>query len=99
MIHDILRENSRTSLNTVLLKVKAVHSFQMLRPPSPSITFYIPKTRILIQCCGDLKTGTENLLDIAWKQNLLFGFPNSIKSYFVDWYLYTHKSLRFEILS
>jgi hypothetical protein len=26
------------------------------------------------------------------------GFPNLIKNYFVDWYLYTNKCLRFEIL-
>jgi len=39
MIHDILKENSRTSLNTVLLKVKAVHTFQMLRTVLPSSHF------------------------------------------------------------
>jgi len=39
MIHDILKENSRTSLNAVLMKLKAVRTFQMLRTTLPASHF------------------------------------------------------------
>jgi hypothetical protein len=98
MIHDILKENSRIALNTLLLKVKAVHTFQMLRTASQHKISH-PKNQNPDTVLWRPQNWHRKLASYHLETKSAFGYPNLIKNYFVDWYPYTHKSLRFEILS